>query len=168
MRSHNDSPKADEGPRFDRLAGGATPRQWEPLRASVAYWTLASKLAEIWWTRSAGRSAIEAACANRFRAIVAHARAHSPLYRDAYRGLPLRGFTPADVPVVTKRELMARFDDWATDRAITLEPAAPSSTIARESASAASAATSSGRAPEAPACPASTCRTTKRWRRSTR
>ncbi|MEV0203241.1 hypothetical protein [Nonomuraea sp. NPDC050691] len=53
--------------------------------------------------------------------MVAHARAHSPYYRELYQGLPERVDDPALLPVTDKKALMARFDDWVTDREITLE-----------------------------------------------
>lgn len=40
-----------------------------------------------------------------------------------YRGLPGDVNDPAALPVVDKRRLMAAFDDWVTDPAITLERA---------------------------------------------
>jgi phenylacetate-CoA ligase len=53
--------------------------------------------------------------------LVTHARAHSPYYRELYRGLPEQVDDPALLPVTDKRKLMARFDDWATDREVTRE-----------------------------------------------
>lgn len=55
--------------------------------------------------------------------MVAHARAHSPYYRALYRDLPARIEDAAVLPVTDKKALMARFDDWATDRAVTLAQA---------------------------------------------
>ncbi|MFC3997559.1 hypothetical protein ACFOVU_16620 [Nocardiopsis sediminis] len=52
--------------------------------------------------------------------LVAYARAHSPFYRDLYRGLPERVEDPAQLPVTDKKTLMAHFDDWVTDREVTL------------------------------------------------
>ncbi|MEW9550381.1 hypothetical protein [Nonomuraea sp. NPDC050783] len=57
----------------------------------------------------------------RLAGIVAYARAHSPLYRELYQGLPDRVEDPALLPVTDKERLMSRFDDWATDREVTLE-----------------------------------------------
>ncbi|MEV0698281.1 AMP-binding protein [Saccharopolyspora sp. NPDC050389] len=50
---------------------------------------------------------------------VAFARANSPFYRRLYRGLPDRVTDPALLPVTGKKSLMAEFDDWVTDRAVT-------------------------------------------------
>lgn len=52
---------------------------------------------------------------------VAHARAHSPFYRDSYRDLPDRVDDPTLLPVTDKKILMSHFDDWVTDRAVTRE-----------------------------------------------
>ena len=76
-------------------------------------------MSEIWWTRSGGRPAIAAASRRSFDALVDFARTHSPFYRDAYRRLPMRPLDPAEVPVVTRRALMARFDEWVTVPGIT-------------------------------------------------
>ncbi|HEY3506462.1 MAG TPA: phenylacetate--CoA ligase family protein [Actinocatenispora sp.] len=53
--------------------------------------------------------------------LVAYARAHSPYYRELYRGLPDLVDDPTLLPVTDKTKLMARFDDWVTDRAVTRE-----------------------------------------------
>ena len=92
---------------------------WDPLRTSVNYWRWASRVGEIWWTRLNGLAAIEAARRRRFLALVQFARARSAFYRDAYRLLPGREPDIGGMPVVTKRELMTRFDDWVTDPAVT-------------------------------------------------
>ncbi|WFS14990.1 phenylacetate--CoA ligase family protein [Rhodococcus aetherivorans] len=56
----------------------------------------------------------------RLRALVEHARAGSPFYERLYRHLPAAGVTLHDLPPVTKPELMADFDNWVTDRTLTL------------------------------------------------
>jgi phenylacetate-CoA ligase len=93
---------------------------WEPIRSSVAYWSWLSRATGTWWTRRAGRAAVDAMGRRRFGALVQFARQRSPFYRDVYRRLPAREPEPADVPVVTKRALMARFDDWVTDPEVKL------------------------------------------------
>src|SRR5262245_24626337 len=62
----------------------------------------------------------------RLAELVVHARTHSPYYRHLYRDceLPSGGLMgPEPLPTPSKRSLMANFDDWATDREITLERA---------------------------------------------
>ena len=55
----------------------------------------------------------------RLAVLVRHARAHSAVYREKYAGLP---DDPAleTLPPTSKPELMARFDEWVTDPAVTL------------------------------------------------
>jgi phenylacetate-CoA ligase len=86
-------------------------------QASVEAWHALSRTWDIWWTRHAGAGAVMARAAERTARLLAHARRHSPFYRDAWRGI---GSAPAltALPPVTKHELMARFDEWVTDRRI--------------------------------------------------
>ncbi len=51
--------------------------------------------------------------------LMQHARRYSRYYAEKYAGLPA-DVTLADLPPVSKRELMARFEDWVTDPAIKL------------------------------------------------
>lgn len=51
------------------------------------------------------------------------ARTASPFYRRLYSHLPEPLPDLRDLPPVTKPQLMASFDEWATDRAVTLESA---------------------------------------------
>ena len=53
--------------------------------------------------------------------MVAFARAESPYYRELYQRLPERVEDPTLLPVTDKKKLMARFDEWVTDREVTLE-----------------------------------------------
>ncbi|WP_307037466.1 hypothetical protein [Arthrobacter sp. B3I4] len=55
----------------------------------------------------------------RLSALVAHARTSSPFYRTHYLGLPAGDIPLEDLPPVTKPQLMAHFDDWVTDPAVT-------------------------------------------------
>lgn len=55
----------------------------------------------------------------RLAALLAHARARSPYYRQLYRGLRDDRVDLGDLPPVTKGELMASFDAWVTDPAVT-------------------------------------------------
>jgi phenylacetate-coenzyme A ligase PaaK-like adenylate-forming protein len=76
--------------------------------------------AEAWWTRESGAAAVAAAAERRTRALIEHAGTHSPFYRERWRGAALDRVRLQDLPVVTKPELMARFDDWLTDRDVDL------------------------------------------------
>lgn len=94
---------------------------WEPVRASAAYANWLSRVWEIWWTRSRGHREIDVVRRRRFDALVRHARTHSPFYRELYRGLPSRELDVAELPIASKPDLMASFDDWVTDRTLTLD-----------------------------------------------
>lgn len=54
----------------------------------------------------------------RLRALLAHAAANSPFYAKRLAGLDLARCRVSDLPVLTKAEMMERFDDIVTDRAI--------------------------------------------------
>lgn len=53
--------------------------------------------------------------------MVTHARSASPFYRELYQGLPERVQSVEQLPITDKKMLMGRFDDWITDREVTLE-----------------------------------------------
>jgi len=58
------------------------------------------------------------------RRLLAHAMAHSPFHARRLAGVDAGRFEPADLrslPVMTKADMMADFDDVVTDRAITRE-----------------------------------------------
>ncbi len=52
---------------------------------------------------------------------MAFARAHSAYYRELYKDLPETVQEPSLLPVTDRKKLMARFDDWVTDREVTIE-----------------------------------------------
>jgi hypothetical protein len=56
---------------------------WDPVRAATDAWAWLALSSAIWWTRSAGRAAIDTARQVRLDALVEFARARSPFYRDA-------------------------------------------------------------------------------------
>jgi phenylacetate-CoA ligase len=78
-------------------------------------------LAEARRNRRRTRAELDAAKLVKFRALVRHAKAHSPYYHDiiAERGLDIDTCTPADFPLLTKTILMENFDRIVTDPAIT-------------------------------------------------
>ncbi len=92
---------------------------WEPLRPILDGLDVTARATDIWWRRRGGAAAIQSAAKTRLAELVAFARAHSPFYRERYARLPATGFDLRELPVVTKRELMARFNDWVTDPAVT-------------------------------------------------
>jgi putative adenylate-forming enzyme len=97
--------------------GTSTPPGQEPGDAHgqwlAGFW-------RVWLERSAGARAVDAARQRRLGELVSHARTCSPYYRELYRTAPENVESTACLPVVTKRDLMARFDDWVCDREVTL------------------------------------------------
>ncbi len=94
------------------------PSGWDPVAASYEAWASFARLSELGLIRGSGRQAIAAARQARLEALVAHARTASPFYRERYARVPAALPSLTELPPVGKRELMARFDDWGTDRAI--------------------------------------------------
>lgn len=66
-----------------------------------------------------GEAAIADRQAARLAAMLAHAHAKSPIYRERWAGLPPTARLD-ELPPVSKPELMARFDDWVIDPRLTL------------------------------------------------
>ena len=75
--------------------------------------------------RKHGLAAVTQRQRARFIELVAFARANSPYYRELYRDLPDQVADPTLLPVTSKKQLMARFDDWVTDRAVTMAQVQP-------------------------------------------
>lgn len=71
--------------------------------------------------RKRGAAALAQRQRARLAEMVAYARACSPYYRERYRDLPDRIEDSTLLPATDKKALMARFDDWATDREVTTE-----------------------------------------------
>lgn len=78
---------------------------------------------DAWRAKRQGRKALAARQTSRLVDMVAYARARSPFYNELYRDLPDRIEDPRQLPVTDKKMLMERFDEWCTDRAVTLEAA---------------------------------------------
>ena len=100
------------------MVTGFEPAQPDPLLPVYEQWRTAAVAAQSIWVRSLGASAIAAAANTRFDALVRFARSHSPFYREAWARLHEGPLELAELPVVTKRELMTSFDDWCTDRSV--------------------------------------------------
>lgn len=78
---------------------------------------------DAWVSTAATPQALAQTRNGRFASLVAFAARESRLYRKLY-GKPSRSPPPPDaLPPVTKPALMAAFDDWVTDREVTLERA---------------------------------------------
>ncbi|PVZ10918.1 phenylacetate--CoA ligase family protein [Actinomycetospora cinnamomea] len=74
---------------------------------------------DAWRAVRGGPPAIAARRAARLDAVVRHARRASPFYAEHYRALPDGPVDLVRLPPVRKPGLMARFDDWVTDPAVT-------------------------------------------------
>ncbi|MBE0605042.1 MAG: phenylacetate--CoA ligase family protein [Deltaproteobacteria bacterium] len=59
----------------------------------------------------------------RLRRLIEYARSRSPYYRERYAALPRDAQDLPALPPVTKSDLMANFNGWATDPAVTREAA---------------------------------------------
>jgi phenylacetate-coenzyme A ligase PaaK-like adenylate-forming protein len=88
---------------------------WAAAAQAAGWWL---RLTQTWAHRLAGAGPIAHVAGVRLDGIVAYAREHSPLYRDAYRDLASAPAL-ADLPVMTRQQLMGDFDRWATDRRVT-------------------------------------------------
>lgn len=97
-----------------RLAARRPGAALDALESTLGFWKYCANLAEIWWSRHGGVPPEDIA-GHRLRALVRFARAASPYYRSHYAHLPAGDVAPERLPVVTKAQLMDRFDDWCTD-----------------------------------------------------
>lgn len=76
---------------------------------------------DVWTGSQSSAAAIAAQVEQRLLALVAHAFESSPYYARLYRKLPVTsrsGLRLSDLPPVTKRSLMAEFDDVVTEPAL--------------------------------------------------
>lgn len=70
---------------------------------------------DAWWTKHGGSPLLLARQQQRLQTMIAFARTHSPFYQQLYRHLPDHIERLSDLPPVTKRDLMAHFDECVTD-----------------------------------------------------
>jgi hypothetical protein len=98
----------------------AVPSSLFDLPLSAAYdsarWSKAAL--DVWTGSLASSAAIAAQREQRLVALVAHAFEFSPYYSRLYRKLPVSSSSRlrlSDLPPVTKRSLMAEFDDVITE-----------------------------------------------------
>lgn len=98
-----------------RLLGQAGNRKEQ----KAGTWFTLSVAWDTWRTTRGGPTALAAYQQARLTDQVAFARQCSPYYRHLYRDLPEQITDVRHLPPVTKPELMAHFDDWVTDPAVT-------------------------------------------------
>jgi phenylacetate-coenzyme A ligase PaaK-like adenylate-forming protein len=93
------------------------PGNWSFLDAS---WRWAGYVSDACMAQAAGRPVIERLQRDRLASLIAFARRNSRLYREHWAHLPARSPRLAELPPVRKTMLMAHYDDWVTDPAVTL------------------------------------------------
>jgi phenylacetate-CoA ligase len=86
-----------------------------------AMWRWASYSTDASWAQVGGRVAIERLQADRLSRLLGWTRRNSRFYANLWRDIAHRDLCLANLPHVHKAELMAHFDDWVTDPAVTLE-----------------------------------------------
>jgi putative adenylate-forming enzyme len=69
----------------------------------------------LWRTKQSSLDDIQAQQQTRLQAIIEYARQYSPYYKQLYQHLPPHIDHLSDLPIVTKRNLMAHFNEWVTD-----------------------------------------------------
>jgi phenylacetate-coenzyme A ligase PaaK-like adenylate-forming protein len=84
----------------------------------ISTFDVLARMSSLQWDRWGGPGAIGHARDDRVRALVRHARERSRFYAERYAGIP-DGAALGTLPVVSKRELMDRFDDWVADPEVT-------------------------------------------------
>lgn len=82
-------------------------------------WRWASYTTDAGWAQAAGRVAIERLQAERLSRLLGWTRRYSRHYAHLWEKLPHRDLRLSDLPPVHKTGLMAHFDDWVTDAAVT-------------------------------------------------
>ena len=92
------------------------PGEWSFLDSM---WRWASFATDAGWTQAAGRVAIERLRHERLARLLAWTRRHSRFYAAHWGAAPRHDLRLADLPPVHKAALMARFDEWVTDAAVT-------------------------------------------------
>lgn len=93
------------------------------MDSPLAWWVRAFLAWDVWLTGAADPERIAARAEERFGELLAFVRERSPFYAERCRALPANARELREVPPVTRGALMARFDDWVTDRRITFASA---------------------------------------------
>ena len=76
------------------------------------------------WTAWGGRKRIEAKQLKNLRRLIQKARNKSPYFKQLYSDLPDTNIIKLnDLPATSKVDLMGEFDNWLTDRSLTLAQA---------------------------------------------
>jgi len=87
---------------------------WESqIGVACARW--AGAVTDAYLAAMGTREAIGARAQQRLESLVSFARTHSPYYGELYQDIEDPRPALSRLPMVTRRALMARFDDWVTD-----------------------------------------------------
>jgi len=89
------------------------------IRFMMKHWKLLGLAWDVRRTKRGKNSAIRARQQKRLRDLVEFARVHSAFYRRLYERVAFPIDDLQNLPRVTKQDLMANFDDWVTDPAVT-------------------------------------------------
>ena len=84
-------------------------------------WSSLAMAAQVRADGQAGGAGIRLQQAHRLQRLLRHAAQRSPLYAQLLSGRSLAAQALSSLPVVRKPELMERFDEWVTDRRVTLQ-----------------------------------------------
>ena len=98
--------------RRSEQAGSRPPAFFDAGEAVQAAW-------DVWWSLHAGSAYVEQLARDRLASLIGFARQRSAFYRALYRGLPADEHRLSRLPPVTKRELMAHFEESLTDPEVT-------------------------------------------------
>lgn len=82
--------------------------------------TMAQALSLVKQAESVGREERAVIRQSRLKNLVEYVRSHSPYFREYYKDVG-DDFKLTDLPVSNKRTLMAKFNDWVTDPAVTAD-----------------------------------------------
>jgi phenylacetate-CoA ligase len=77
--------------------------------------------ADLWKAEREGPVGLRRRQEERLASLVAHARVYSPYFRELYSGVGFGPVALGALPPTQKPDLMARFDEWVTDRRISLD-----------------------------------------------
>src|ERR1700752_211201 len=84
-------------------------------------WGFLNHSTDLWLAGLRSPDGIRKRALHRFNTLGAHPGRNSAFYRDLSQGLPAGRLALEQLPVVTKSELMANFQDWVTRPDLTLD-----------------------------------------------
>ena len=100
-------------------ATGNGVRQFGAVAAEA--WGFLNHSTDLWLAGIATPEVIRSRASHRLNTLVAHARRNSNFYRDLYQGLAPGRVALEQLPVTTKSQLMANFEDWVTRPGVKLD-----------------------------------------------